>query len=70
MTTIILEETSYSKYASQGGTPSGQHGYDIWLYMGDGSQTFLGFITPDRFYDTMIEYLETGSQVFVRPSNR
>jgi hypothetical protein len=59
MAKIIFEKTDSSKYASQGGGPSGKPGFDIWIqYPDDDMLTFLGFCTNEEAAERMAYYLE------------
>ena len=61
MAKIIFEQTEYSKYASQGSSPSGQAGYNIWIqYPDDDLVAFLGFCTQEEAAERIKYYVESG----------
>ena len=62
MDKIIFEHTKASRYAAQGGIPSGEEGYNIWIRYED-ADSFLGFVSIDRAYGAVRYYLEQGDEV-------
>lgn len=62
MANIIFEHTKASKYASQGGAPSGTEGYNIWIQYPE-SYEFLGFVNIDKAYGAARYYKEQGDEV-------
>jgi hypothetical protein len=65
MDKIIFEHTKASRYAAQGGSPSGKEGYNIWITYpeDDGVAVFLGFVTIDKVYGAVRYYVEQGDEV-------
>lgn len=62
MAKILFEHTKASRYASQGGMPSGTEGYNIWIRYPD-ADNFLGFVTIDKAYGAVRYYEEQGDEV-------
>lgn len=72
MAKIIFEYTEKSIYASQGGSPTGSEGYNIWIqYPDDEVLVFLGFCKEFDLAHNIAYYKNMGDQVFlVRRENR
>lgn len=70
MAKIIFEYTKCGKYASQGGSPSGIEGYNIWIeYPDDDMLSFLGFSTTFDFNDNVAYYQSNGDMVYIKEKN-
>lgn len=72
MAKIFFEYTNASKYAAQGGMPSGTEGYNIWIeYPDDDMLHFLGFSNMLDFENNVAYYQSNGDMVYLsRRENR
>lgn len=72
MAKIFFEYTNASKYAAQGGMPSGTEGYNIWIeYPDDDMLHFLGFSNMLDFESNVAYYQSSGDMVYLsRRENR
>ena len=59
---VIFEYTPSGQYAAQGGSPSGQEGYDVWLETGD----WLGWFPKDELDEWVYFYSAQGEDVYLR----
>jgi len=67
MSDIIFEYTPCSIYAAQGGGPSAEEGYDIWIKQ-DNELIFLGFCYLYELEKNMKVYQDQGDRVFITRS--
>lgn len=66
MNKIIFEYTKFSRYSSQGSSPSGREGYNIWIqYPDDEVLVFLGFCDPIDFDAQVAYYKSLGDNVYL-----
>lgn len=65
MAKIVFEYTKCGKYASQGESPSGTEGYNIWIEFPDDDMVcFLGFSTTFDFEHNVAYYKACGDEVY------
>jgi hypothetical protein len=69
MSDIIFEYTPCSIYAAQGGGPSAEEGYDIWIKQ-DNELIFLGFCYLYELEKNMKVYQDQGDRVFITRSKK
>ena len=70
MAKIIFEYTKSSRYAAQGGSPSGREGYNVWIqYPDDDMVHFLGFCTKEEVPNNVRYYLDNGKKVTLADTN-
>jgi len=65
MSDIIFEYTPRSIYSNQGGSPSIEEGYDIWLKEEE-EMLFLGFCLLYDLEKCMKFYQDQGDNVYIR----
>lgn len=65
MAKIVFEHTLSSTYASQGGTPSGKEGYNVWL-KNDQEYIFLGWFLPEELEYWTYFYQQEGDECYLK----
>jgi len=68
MSNVIFEYTPHSIYAAQGGGPSAEEGYDIWIKE-DNEMLFLGFCYLNELEKHMKIYQDQGDNIYIRRQN-
>jgi hypothetical protein len=66
MSDIIFEYTPCSIFSNQGGVPSSQEGYDIWIKDLDSIMYFIGFCEAEDLEKNMKFYQDQGDNVYIR----
>lgn len=65
MANIVFTETPCSKYAAQGGAPSGKAGYDVWIQLSPSELSFLGYIKEEDLLGMVAYYQLEGDSVYI-----